>query len=136
MGCDPRMSGNGGNKLQTADDTATVDKDRLIAEIADRIGTLGVEMADIAGNVEDVAGRVTDQALKFKALDGTTKAMVDGNREIDRAARAAQSAASIAGTEVAESRTAVNGAVADISELISAVGRIAERLNTVNSVLE
>jgi methyl-accepting chemotaxis protein len=130
------MSGNGGNKLQTADDTATVDKDRLIAEIADRIGTLGVEMADIAGNVEDVAGRVTDQALKFKALDGTTKAMVDGNREIDRAARAAQSAASIAGTEVAESRTAVNGAVADISELISAVGRIAERLNTVNSVLE
>ncbi|MDQ7248175.1 methyl-accepting chemotaxis protein [Dongia sedimenti] len=113
-----------------------VDKDRLITEIADRIGTLGVEMADIAGNVEDVTGRVTDQAQKFKALDETAKTMVDANREIDRAAKAAQSAASIAGAEVAESRTAVNGAVADISELISAVGRIAERLNTVNSVLE
>jgi methyl-accepting chemotaxis protein len=113
-----------------------VDKDRLITEIADRIGSLGVEMADIAGNVEDVAGRVTDQAKKFKALDETAKAMVATNHEIDRAAKAAQSAASIAGAEVAESRTAVNGAVGDISELIAAVGRIAERLGTVNTVLE
>jgi methyl-accepting chemotaxis protein len=119
---------------QTAVDE--IDKDRLITEMADRIGTLGVEMADIAGNVEDVAGRVTDQAQKFKALDETAKAMVATNHEIDRAAKAAQSAASIAGAEVTESRTAVNGAVSDISELISAVGRIAERLNTVNAVLE
>ena len=116
--------------------TNEVDKDRLITEMADRIGTLGVEMADIAGNVEDVAGRVSDQAIKFKALDQTAKAMVATNHEIDRAAKAAQSAASIAGAEVAESRTAVNGAVSDISELIAAVGRIAERLNTVNTVLE
>src|SRR3954453_15971030 len=78
----------------------SIDKDRLITEIADRIGTLGVEMADIAGNVEDVAGRVTDQAQKFKALDETAKAMVATNHEIDRAAKAAQSAASIAGAEV------------------------------------
>jgi methyl-accepting chemotaxis protein len=113
-----------------------IDKDRLITEMADRIGTLGVEMADIAGNVEDVAGRVADQAQKFKALDETAKAMVATNHEIDRAAKAAQSAASIAGAEVAESRTAVNGAAADISELIAAVGRIAGRLNTVNNVLE
>ena len=56
-----------------------LDKDRLITEIADRIGTLGVEMADIAGNVEDVTGRVTEQAHKFKALDETAKAMIDGN---------------------------------------------------------
>jgi methyl-accepting chemotaxis protein len=116
--------------------TAAIDKDRLITEIADRIGTLGVEMADIAGNVEDVTGRVTDQAQKFRALDETAKAMVATNHQIDRAAKAAQSAASIAGAEVAESRTAVNGAVSDISELITAVGRIAERLNTVNTVLE
>jgi methyl-accepting chemotaxis protein len=113
-----------------------VDKDRLITEIADRIGSLGVEMADIAGNVEDVSTRVADQAQKFKALDQTAKAMVATNHEIDRAAKAAQSAASIAGAEVAESRTAVNGAAGDISDLIAAVGRIAERLNTVNNVLE
>src|SRR5689334_7901169 len=77
--------------------TNEVDKDRLITEMADRIGTLGVEMADIAGNVEDVAGRVSDQANKFKALDQTAKAMVATNHEIDRAEKAAQSAASIAG---------------------------------------
>lgn len=137
---DAPMTGTRSNPLVTPVESNTIhreiDKDRLITEMADRIGTLGVEMADIAGNVEDVAGRVADQAQKFKALDGTAKAMVATNHEIDRAARAAQSAASIAGAEVAESRTAVNGAVSDISELISAVGRIAERLNTVNHVLE
>jgi methyl-accepting chemotaxis protein len=121
---------------ETPPATKEIDKERLITEMADRIGTLGVEMADIAGNVEDVAGRVTDQAQKFKALDETAKAMVATNHEIDRAAKAAQSAASIAGAEVAESRTAVKGAVSDISELIAAVARIAERLNTVNAVLE
>jgi len=137
---DAPMSGTRSNPLPTPVESPaasqSVDKDRLITEIADRIGSLGVEMADIAGNVEDVAGRVTDQAQKFRALDETAKAMVATNHEIDRAAKAAQSAASIAGAEVAESRTAVNGAASDISELISAVARIAERLGTVNTVLE
>ena len=53
-----------------------VDKDRLITEMADRIGTLGVEMADIAGNVEDVAGRVADQAQKLSIQPWQVK--IDG----------------------------------------------------------
>ncbi len=113
-----------------------IDKDRLITEIADRIGTLGVEMADIAGNVEDVTGRVTDQAQKFKALDGTAKAMVATNHEIDRAARRRNPPLRSPAPKSRKSRSAVNSAVSDISELLSAVGRIAERLNTVNTVLE
>ena len=60
--------------VESGSASEAVDKDRLITEIADRIGTLGVEMADIAGNVEDVASRVTDQAQKFRALDETAKA--------------------------------------------------------------
>src|SRR3954453_18865266 len=117
---DAPMTGTRSNPIVTAVESPAghkeIDKDRLITEIADRIGSLGVEMADIAGNVEDVAGRVTAQAKKFKALDKTAKGRVANNHEIDRAAKAAQSAASIAGAEVAESRPAVNGAVADIAE--------------------
>ncbi len=35
---------------------------RVIAEIANRIGTLGVETADIAGNLDEISGRAGRQA--------------------------------------------------------------------------
>ena len=35
------------------------DSERLIDQLADRIGGLGVELADVAGNLQEVAGRVT-----------------------------------------------------------------------------
>ena len=66
---------------------------RVIAEIANRIGTLGVETADIAGNLDEISGRAGRQAEQFKALQSTAKTMVETNRELDKSARAAQTAA-------------------------------------------
>src|SRR5215475_11536600 len=80
---------------------------RLVNDLAGRVGSLGVELADVAGNLEEVTNRVSNQAEQFKELQRAAETMVAGNREIDRATKEAQEAASAAGTEIAESRTLI-----------------------------
>jgi methyl-accepting chemotaxis protein len=119
-----------------ADVTARSESDRLIQELANRLGSLGVEVADIAGHLEDLSTRVSGQAAQFEELHQATQTMVSGNREIDRAAREAQRAASTAGAEIAESRSLIGGSVEHIGRLTGAVARIQERLSSFAPVLE
>jgi len=109
---------------------------RFVDELASRVGSLGVELADVAGHLEDVTHRVSNQAEQFKQLQQAAETMVSGNREIDRAAREAQQAASAAGSEIAESRTLIGGAVQHITDLSGAVGHIEERLGSFSTLLK
>jgi methyl-accepting chemotaxis protein len=113
-----------------------IDSARLVAELAGRIGTLGVEVADIAGNLEEVTTRISNQAAQFEELEQSAQTMVSGNRAIDRAAREAQNAASMAGTEIAESRALMGSAVQHINQLTTAVKRIEERLSSFAPVIK
>ena len=108
----------------------------LIRELASRVGSLGVEVADIAGHLEDLSARVSSQAAQFEELHQSTETMVSANSDIDRAAREAQRAASTAGTEISESRTLIGGTVEHIGRLTAAVGRIHERLASFGPVLQ
>jgi methyl-accepting chemotaxis protein len=116
-------------------DTGPDGNERLVSELAARVGSLGVELADVAGNLEEVTNRVTNQADQFKELQRAAETMVAGNREIDRAAKEAQQASSAAGTEIAESRTLIGGAVQHIADLTGAVGHIEERLGSFSALL-
>ncbi len=109
--------------------------ERLIDQLADRIGGLGVELADIAGNVQEVASRVASQSERFHHLQMTAETMVSANRDIANASQAVQSTTSAAAGEIAQSRHAVDTAVSHISELVAAVGRIEARLAAVGSAL-
>jgi methyl-accepting chemotaxis protein len=111
------------------------DSERLVDQLADRIGGLGVELADVAGNLQEVAGRVTGQSERFGHLQKTAETMVSANRGIATASRAVQSATSAAVGEITQSRTAVETAVRHIAELIEAVGRIELRLGDVGTAL-
>jgi methyl-accepting chemotaxis protein len=113
-----------------------VDSDRVVAELASRIGSLSVEVADIAGNLEEVTRRIAEQAEQFRELQQTAQTMVVGNHSIDRASRKAQEAASAAGTEIAESRALIGGAVQNISRLNASVTRIEDRLGSFGPVLK
>jgi methyl-accepting chemotaxis protein len=121
---------------RVGDDEPAVAGDHFVAEVAKRIGNLGVELADIAGHLEDVTGRVGEQADQLTALQHTAETMVAGNRAIDGAARTAQEAASATRREVDESRTVVGGAAHHIAELSQAVARVEERLGSFNAVLD
>jgi methyl-accepting chemotaxis protein len=109
--------------------------ERLVDQLADRIGGLGVELADVAGNLKEVANRVRSQSDRFGHLQNTAETMVSANHDIATASRAVQSATLAAVGEITQSRAAVETAVQHIAELIQAVGRIELRLGTVGSAL-
>src|SRR6266446_2053067 len=118
-----------------ADAALRSDSECLVDRLADRIGGLGVELADVAGNLQEVAGRVTGQSERFGRLQTTAETMVSANRVIATASQAVQSATSAAVGEITQSRTAVETAVRHIAELIEAVGRIELRLGDVGTAL-
>jgi methyl-accepting chemotaxis protein len=109
--------------------------DRLVDQLASGIGGLGVELADVAGNVREVASRVLNQSERFSSLQKTAETMVSANHEIAGASKAVQTASSAAVSEITQSREAVETAVRHIAELIEAVGRIENRLSQVSSAL-
>jgi methyl-accepting chemotaxis protein len=111
------------------------DSDRLVDQLANRIGGLGVELADVAGNLQEVAGRVSGQSERLGHLQKTAETMVSANHDIATASRAVQTATSAAVGEITQSRAAVETAVLHIAELIEAVGRIEFRLGAVGTAL-
>jgi methyl-accepting chemotaxis protein len=111
------------------------DSERLVDQLANRIGGLGVELADVAGNLQEVAGRVSTQSERFGHLQKTAETMVSANHEIADASRAVQTATTAAVSEITQSRVAVETAVQHIAELIEAVGRIEHRLGAVGTAL-
>src|SRR6202045_3520034 len=86
---------------------APSDSERLVDQLANRIGGLGVELADVAGNLQEVAGRVANQSERFGHLQKTAETMVSANHDIASASRAVQSATSAAVAEITQSRDAV-----------------------------
>ncbi|MDB5504964.1 MAG: Methylaccepting chemotaxis protein [Tardiphaga sp.] len=117
------------------DSAVASDGERLIDQLADRIGGLGVELADVAGNLQEVAGRVSGQSERFRHLQSTAETMVAANRGIASASHTVQSATAAAVRDITDSRSVVETAVQHIAELIKAVGRIEERLGLVGSAL-
>ena len=111
------------------------DSERLVDQLANRIGGLGVELADVAGNLQEVAGRVAGQSDRFGHLQKTAETMVSANHGIASASRAVQTATSAAVGEITQSRDTVETAVKQIAELVEAVGRIEHRLSSVRAAL-
>ncbi|MGA8899069.1 methyl-accepting chemotaxis protein [Bradyrhizobium sp.] len=117
-------------------DTASrSESERLVDQLTNRIGGLGVELADVAGNVQEVANRVSTQSEHFAHLQRTAETMVAANHGIADASRAVQTASSSAVDEIIQSRGAVETAVKHIAELVESVGRIETRLGAVSSAL-
>jgi methyl-accepting chemotaxis protein len=115
--------------------TPPSDSERLVDQLSSRIGGLGVELADVAGNLKEVAGRFASQSDRFGHLQKTAETMVAANHDIATASRSVQSASSAAVGEITQSRAAVDIAVQHIAELIDAVGRIERRLGSVGTAL-
>src|SRR5215475_13019504 len=113
-----------------------IDSARLVSELGARIGTLGVEVADIAGNLEEVTTRISNQAAQFEELEQSAQTMVSGNRAIDAAAREAQRAAGAANDEISASRVLMTDAMQHIEHLSTAVRRIEERLQSFTPVIK
>src|SRR5262245_17378367 len=92
--------------------------------IAEKAGSLGVQLADAAGSIDDVAKIVTDQARRFEELRVAADTMVQANEriagEVDVAAQSAERAAA----EMSASRTSLETSLADVRNLAASATTI------------
>ena len=122
-------------QLAATDEPSAQGSTALLDHVSDGIGKLGVELADVLGNLQFVAERVSRQAEQFEHLKQAADTMVTANRKIDAATRAVQSTTSHAASEISGARTAADAAVEHAGDLIGAVQRIEQRLGAVSAVL-
>ncbi|MGO8915577.1 MAG: methyl-accepting chemotaxis protein [Stellaceae bacterium] len=101
--------------------TSGRDADSILREIADQAGRLGIEICDIAGDIDGTAARVKRQAELSQELRGTAAETSAGNERITAAAQHARDVAGRASGEVAASRGAVEASLDGIHGLVEGV---------------
>ena len=118
--------------------TASDDSAVLVAvlnSLAQRMGTLGLELSDITGNVDDVSAVVERQAAQFATVRRSVETMVAANRAIHQQADATRAATGRAADDIARSRTVLTDAVERIAALIGGVARIEDHLGGIAASL-
>ncbi len=108
----------------------------LISDIAAEAGNLGIEIADVAGHVEDVNARIGRQAEVFEQLRQTGARMTESTRRIAEASGVARTKTEQARQEVESSRGQVEQSLADIHALVAAVGGFEGRIAGLREALE
>jgi methyl-accepting chemotaxis protein len=108
----------------------------FFAEVATEAGKLSVEVADVAGHVDDVSARVKVQADLFKNLRDAAVELGTSNSKISRAASAVDKAASTATQDMNASRARVEASIADIQALVEAAGEFERDIGGLSEALE
>ena len=124
-------------------DTASVAK-----VIAEKAGSLGVQLADAAGSIDDVAKIVSDQAQRFEELRVAADIMVQANEriagEVEIAAQTAERAASemsasLASLEtslgdvrnLAASATVIEGKIGGLRQALDQISKVAQTIEAI-----
>jgi methyl-accepting chemotaxis protein len=97
---------------------------RVIGEIALEAGALGIELADVAGKVDEVSAQAAAQTAAFAALSAAAREMGDSNASIAAAVASAQSVAAEAEKAMTESQRTMAESLAAIKALVEAVSVI------------
>jgi len=100
----------------------------LMNRLAQEAGGLGIEVVDVAGNVEEISGCVHQQAESFKGLLESAGRLARSNEEVAAAAQSTRDFAAQAGAEIAASRSQMGASLKQINSLIAVVEGIATQL--------
>ncbi len=100
----------------------------IIEGLAREAAGLGVEIVDVAGNIDEVSARVAQQAKSFRELVNNAGEVNESNRRIVSAAGHAREKASETASSVRTSEQTVRNAVNDIHALVEAVSVIEGQL--------
>jgi len=99
---------------------------QFIKDVADAAGTVGLEVADIAGVIESVSSTVETQSRAFATLSEANGEMMAATRRIGEAVASAEQVAKGSSAEMATSRRAMDNAQGAIAALLEAIGAIRE----------
>lgn len=120
-------------RLVAADPVSSDDRDAAVRGIAQRIGSLGVDIADIAGDVADVSQRIERQADAFHGLSAATRQLQQSNAAIGEICAEAQTSADKVRAGLAGSTLAIREG---LSRARSNVDTLAAAATEVSGTLE
>ena len=116
--------------------TASEEARAVMREVAAEAGTLGVEIADVAGYINDLAGNVKRQVGQFSDVRKSTSELSAANHQVATAAAEAGTLAQRVTGEMADSRTQVDGAIRDIGALVEITRGFAADLAGLRTALD
>ena len=109
--------------------------DHFASEVLEKIESLSLEVADVAGTIDGLAKFVKHQEELFAHLKTIAHTMADAIGRIDQAGRETQSVTDQAGRQSEESLTTISSALSDINHLVGSVQGIEERLEELEGAL-
>ncbi len=109
---------------------------RVAQQIAEKAGSLGVQLADAAGSIDDVAKVVAAQARQFEDLRATAEAMVAANERISGEIEGAAQSAQRSAAEMAASRGSIESSLSDLRGLAESATAIESKLGGLRRALE
>lgn len=110
--------------------------DNVIREIAREAGAVGVEIADLAGNVDEVTGHVRHQATACEDLQDASRALSGSNARIAVAAQRALEVTNDARDDMVASGNTIEHSLEDIRSLVGSVTTIEGHLSGLSDMLE
>ncbi len=121
--------------LEVADDQPESRLESTVCRISGQIGRLGVDIADIAGHIDDISQQAECQVEQAQSLRRSAREMSESNAGIDGAAKATLQVTTSVQDDIAKSRSAVDVAIGNIHQLVDGVHRIEERLASLGEAL-
>jgi len=122
--------------LQMGDTTHEATKaDEFATEVLEKIETLSLEVADIAGTIDGLAKFVKHQEELFAHLKNIAHTMAEAIRSIDAAGQETRDVTAQAGRQSGESLRTIDAALADINRLVGSVQGIEQRLEELEGAL-
>ncbi len=114
---------------------SNIDYESIIKRFADEASGIGIQIVDIAGNVDEVNARLAEEAKLMNRLQTGMSALDDGNTRIVGAANVTQSVAGDATRQVAASRNRVEQVVDKVKDLVRMVGEGKTLLDNLSTAL-
>ena len=111
-------------------------EDDIIGKVAEEAGGLGIEIADVAGTVDDLTAHAEQQSESFQQLRDVSDTMAQSNERISTAAENATRSAENATGKVEASAKTLETSLADIASLVDAVTTIEGELGGLRDALE
>ncbi|MCJ2057982.1 methyl-accepting chemotaxis protein [Methylobacterium sp. J-048] len=106
----------------------TTDLLHTIQAMAERVGRLGIESADISGRIDQVTERAERQQDQLVAVTGAVQAMAEANARIAEAAVTTREASTQVSAAMEQSRGTVRSALETINGLVVSIGQVEGKL--------
>jgi methyl-accepting chemotaxis protein len=115
--------------------SASARGDAFAGEVLEKVESLSLEVADVAGTIDGLAKFVKHQEELFGNLKSIAHTMAEAIRRIDSAGRETRDVTAQAGQQSSESLRTIEEALADINRLVGSVQGIEERLEELEGAL-